>query len=394
MARVNILKKVKIDGVWKLLSIPRNPKGNYDWTALPEGTYLTEWYSAGKRRREAAGTTAMQALEAQRRKKHEIEGRRLGVPGFERAGEPMKRALLHVALAGYLEQVETLKKPNTYRKYKAVLKRFGDYFQHRPTVDCITVDDLNRYVVELKRRHEMEANTILHNMIIIAQFFKRHGRGGLTRDLDLPQRISPLPKEYREEDLAVFFAACDRFERALFSTFLLTGFREQEVMYLSWSDLNLRLRTIRVTAKPDVGFYPKRWEEREVPVPAQLAELLERHPRTTGGRFVFPSPTGNREQNFLLKCKAVADRAGLDSAKFDLKTYRSTYGPYSIGWAISPSKPRCGTSYRLAMYMIGWIRSRSRARPQASLPQKDPTSSKAAVQLVAESTLPNVGSAL
>ncbi len=54
MARVNILKKVKIDGVWTLLSIPRNPKGNHDWTALPEGTYLTEWYSDGKRRRAAA----------------------------------------------------------------------------------------------------------------------------------------------------------------------------------------------------------------------------------------------------------------------------------------------------------------------------------------------------
>ena len=27
----------------------------------------------------------------------------------------------------------------------------------------------------------------------------------------------------------------------------------------------------------------------------------------------------------LLKCKAVAERAGLDSEKFDLKTFRSTY---------------------------------------------------------------------
>ena len=26
---------------------------------------------------------------------------------------------------------------------------------------------------------------------------------------------------------------------------------------------------MRVTAKPELGFYPKRWEEREVPMPAQ-----------------------------------------------------------------------------------------------------------------------------
>ena len=56
MSQANIVKKVKIDGDWK-------------------------------RRRESAGVTAAQALEAQRRKRHELEGRKLGVPGFELAGE-------------------------------------------------------------------------------------------------------------------------------------------------------------------------------------------------------------------------------------------------------------------------------------------------------------------
>ncbi len=40
---------------------------------------------------------------------------------------------------------------------------------------------------------------------------------------------------------------------------------------------------------------------------------------------MFPSPTGNREQNMLRLCKVVAERAGLDPAVFDLKTFRSTY---------------------------------------------------------------------
>jgi integrase len=34
------------------------------------------------------------------------------------------------------------------------------------------------------------------------------------------------------------------------------------------SDINFNLRTIRVTAKPQLGFYPKRWEERELPAAA------------------------------------------------------------------------------------------------------------------------------
>ena len=115
----------------------------------------------------------------------------------------------------------------------------------------------------LKKDHGLGSNTILHNAVIVAQFLKRHGRSGITRELPLPERITPLVKIYRHEELARFFAACSDLERALFATFLLTGFREQEVMFLRWSDVNFELRTVRVTSKPELGFYPKRWEDRE-----------------------------------------------------------------------------------------------------------------------------------
>ena len=84
-----------------------------------------------------------------------------------------------------------------------------------------------------------------------------------------------MPLEYTEEELASFFEVTTDRERELFSTFLLTGFREQEVAFLFWSDINLKLRTIRVTSKPNLGFSPKRWEEREIPIPVELVRLLE-----------------------------------------------------------------------------------------------------------------------
>jgi integrase/recombinase XerD len=248
----------------------------------------------------------------------------LGVPGYGPVPTTPTSHPLAAAVTQYLEHIETLKKPNTYRKYQAVLKRFSKRFEGQ-SVDGIPIADLNDYVMHLKREVGMSANTVLHNTIIIAQFLKRHGRGGITRLLDLPERITALPREYRQEDLDKFLKACDNFERALFYTFLLTGFREQEVMYLSWADINIDLHTIRVTAKPELGFYPKRWEEREVPVAAHLIEILKEHGKQGRCRFVFPSPTGNREQHMLDHCKAVAKRAELNSGSFDLKTFRSTY---------------------------------------------------------------------
>jgi integrase len=209
-------------------------------------------------------------------------------------------------IENYLDVVEGLKKPNTHRKYKAVLNRFLDFFPHRTTVKTITSEDLNEFMVHLKKEHELDNNSIIHNLVIVAQFLKKQGRPGLTRSIDLPQAVSSLPEEYTDEQLARFFAACDSWERTLFTTFLMTGFREMEVVHLRWEDVNFNLNTVKVTAKPELGFYPKRWEEREVPVVKQVIELVNAHPRRNTCRFVFPSPAGNREYHMLDKCKAVA----------------------------------------------------------------------------------------
>lgn len=321
MPHVNIVKQIRVKERWKLVSIPHDKHGRRDWTSLPEGRYFIEWWEAGKRRRQAAGSTVADAQEAARRKKHALEGRALGIEGPE---EP-SRTPLHVAVKRYLEVVEGLKKPNTLRKYKAVLSRFLQFFSDRATAKTISPDDLNLFMVHLRKKHQLDNNSVIHNMVIVAQFLKKQGRPGLTRSIELPEAVRTLPEEYTDDELNRFFDTCSVGERTLFMTFLLTGFREQEVVHLLWNDINTSLSTVRVTAKPDLGFSPKRWEEREVPVPKRLVELLDAHPRGNGSRFVFPSPRGNRELHMLDHCKAIAGQAKLDPARFHLRKFRSTY---------------------------------------------------------------------
>jgi hypothetical protein len=148
----------------------------------------------GTRRRASAGVTTAQALEAQRPKRHELEGRKLGLSGFETVGEATKKQPLHVAITKYLEQIDALKKPNTHRKYEAVLNRFGEFFRDITSIDSISSDDLTRFVVALKRDRQLGANTVLHNAVIVAQFLKRHGRGGIIRELQLPERSPRCPR--------------------------------------------------------------------------------------------------------------------------------------------------------------------------------------------------------
>ena len=138
-----------------------------------------------------------------------------------------------------------------------MLNRFGEFFRNGVSIDAISGDDLTRFVVTLKKDHGLGSNTILHNAVIVAQFLKRHGRSGITKELPLPERITPLVKIYRHEELARFFAACSDQERALFATFLLTGFREQEVMFLRWSDVNFELRTCAGDLETGTGILPE-----------------------------------------------------------------------------------------------------------------------------------------
>jgi integrase len=86
---------------------------------------------------------------------------------------------------------------------------------------------------------------------------------------------------------------------------------------------------VRVTAKPEHGFRPKDWEEREVSIPDNLVIALKDWSKSRNGSpFVFPTRNGTprRHRSQLLElCKAVAGRAGLDPADFWLHKFRATF---------------------------------------------------------------------
>lgn len=98
---------------------------------------------------------------------------------------------------------------------------------------------------------------------------------------------------------------------------------EQEVAFPFWNDVNLKLRTVRVTSNPILDFHRsagqnQKFRSRGI---GQTACTTSTPPQ----RAVHVSiTTGNGEDN-MLKCKAVSERAGLNSEKFDLKTSRSRY---------------------------------------------------------------------
>ncbi|MBZ5571796.1 MAG: site-specific integrase [Acidobacteriia bacterium] len=110
--------------------------------------------------------------------------------------------------------------------------------------------------------------------------------------------------------------------------------REQEVMHVSWSDVNLTRHTVTVRYKPEYGFSPKNYQEREIPIPAKLVKDLKdwKAKATAGCDLLFPTNGCRPKLDFLDCLKAGAERAKLQKQDFWLHKFRATFATWSL-WA-------------------------------------------------------------
>jgi integrase/recombinase XerD len=156
----------------------------------------------------------------------------------------------------------------------------------------------------------------------------------LVKKNDWPRYTEEEPEMYEQAELDDLFKACDMEERLWFEFFLMTGMREQEVMHTYWSDVNFTASTVRVSHKPDRGWTPKAYKEREIPIPAKLVKGLKawkvKSDKTCG--LVFPTAGCKPKLDFLDCLKSVAERANLNPGNFWLHKFRSTFATRCL-WA-------------------------------------------------------------
>ena len=103
-----------------------------------------------------------------------------------------------------------------------------------------------------------------------------------------------------------------RWNGRFFSTCFYTGMREQEICYLAWDDVDLKKKILRVSAKPDQGFTPKTWEERDIEISRSPRRLLQ------GSAAYSPlgvrTVRGKRHAHIYKIVERVAARAGIRRA--------------------------------------------------------------------------------
>src|SRR5262249_10189996 len=101
---------------------------------------------------------------------------------------------------------------------------------------------------------------------------------------------------------------------------------------------------VRVSHKPDRGWTPKAYKEREIPVPTRLMQSLKKlQEKSNGCPLVFPTSGCKPKFDFLDCCKAIARRAALNCGHCDgckgnanwcehfyLHKFRATFATWSL----------------------------------------------------------------
>ena len=297
-----------------------------------EGAYYLEWRDGTKRIRLSVGKDAQDAAARRLRKEAELNAINNGVAVVPENGKDGHRSLAK-AVADFLDETKLTKKPKTLAAYTTALNYFTESCPKLYLHD-IERKDLLKFCAFLRDEKEQAPRSVYNKFENVMTFLKANAIRGLVGKNDWPRYTEEEPEMYEQEELDKLFKACNEEERLWFEFFLMTGMREQEVMHTYWSDVNFAASTVRVSHKPDRGWTPKAYKEREIPIPSKLVKKLKarraKSDKTCG--LVFPTSGCNPKLDFLDCLKAGAERAKLDKGDFWLHKFRSTFATRCL-WA-------------------------------------------------------------
>jgi integrase/recombinase XerD len=298
----------------------------------PEGAYYLEWYEGSKRIRLSVGKNAADASARRQRKEAELNALNNGVSVVPENGQNGHRPLA-ASIAEYLEEIKLSKKPKTYAAYNTALSYFSESC-HKLHLTDIERKDLLRFAAFLRDEKEQSPRSTYNKFENVMTFLKAQGLHGLAKKNDWPRFVEEEPEVYDKKELEKLLCACTDEERLWFEFFLMTGMREQEVEHAYWSDVNFTASTVRVSHKPDLGWTPKAYKEREIPIPQKLVQSLKAHKAKSEKvcKLIFPTAGCRPKLDFLDCLKVVAKRAGLEPENFWLHKFRATFATWSL-WA-------------------------------------------------------------
>lgn len=313
---------------------------NGEHVKFPPGyRYELSQYKGDQRSYTPAGADAAEAYSAWKRAKSAVKAREDAKLAGIAVVEENKRKELRKTADAFIQRAEdrgTTEAASVYTKVLAdfikVANKQGIHY-----VDEVTESTMLRFQASLRQggasdRTVFNRHTNVCALLRWAGHDKKHFGPRPTYE-------KKLPRAYSRDEISSLLGAASEYETMLINLGRQAGLREQELMYLTWEDIDLKARVLHVRSKPDHGFEIKDKEERDVPLPAELvADLKEWKAKHKGTTWVLGTRNGKPNTKLLLHMKWAARRAGLNCGKcdgckdrkecekFTLHALRRTYG--------------------------------------------------------------------
>jgi integrase/recombinase XerD len=315
----------------------KNDEGKWRYNAIPEGRgvhtgsvqppfYARPRYQGRQiwMRLDATNLSAAHAEAAKISSGFDAKERGLNVTELNHISDP-NRLTIQRAVDKFLKNAGASKKRKTLNGYKLNLQQFVESTPLR-FLDQITGDTIRNFRDSL--HEDGYVTRTQHNRVItVLSLLKKNGIKtdfSMADDLQPFQEVIAVP--YSDDQLDRLFAAMDQEEQARYKFFLGTGCRDKEVTYAAWDDIDFDKKTYHVRAKPDVGFSPKNHEDRVIPMPTTLAELLRARKKTRANpRWLFVNEDGRPDNHFLRKLKRIAFHAGLNCGECKTTVTKGRY---------------------------------------------------------------------
>jgi len=338
LALVNVTKRVQIEGKgWRFCEVVVAANGKIKPNVVlidgqeqvhPEGRYYIDFLQDGQRKRLAAGASAAEAATAADKQTRILTAHKAATAAgisLPQAKPPAGSRSLHDAVDAYLLEVQAHKKPKTYSAYRTALSYFLESC-HKQTLEEITRTDMLAFKTFLRHKKEQSDRSIANKFENVMSFLKQQKIIGLIGKTDWPTFTEEEVETYTQEELDKFFTACTETETVWFEFFYRTAMREQEVMHVSWSDIDFERSVVTVRENKRFGWKPKAYKGRYISIPSSLLSLLKVWKKKADAScgLVFPTTGCKPKQNFLDECKAIAERAGLNKDDFYLHKFRAT----------------------------------------------------------------------
>ena len=230
--RVNLLQYVKTPiGRWQWEPIPKNRRtGSHVWSKAKSNNFYIVWREEKRRHYQKAGSTPSEALEAKRRKEFELAGRAVLQEGKQIPQPKNGSFTIEAAVADFLEFTKNKKRPNTFKRYRAVLDHFRAFAKSYTHVATITPADIDAYrderLAEQNSRGKPISPPNVNYEVATIRSFCYYLQKFRDPTLANPAaRLKPLAvtktvvDTYDEAELEKFFQACTKEEQTVFKTF-------------------------------------------------------------------------------------------------------------------------------------------------------------------------------